>query len=168
MDATQTSNREARLRKKLGKDYVSPSPYSLKVAFREGDAITKASAVIFGLGNLTHRQIVKGVIFLLLEIAFFAFLFTNGLGFLAKLPGLGDQEQGKVLVNGYWEYSAGDNSVIILLYGVATILIILAFIGVWNLSVRSAYKAQVLTAKSGRAPSIREDIADLLLSLIHI
>ena len=168
MDATQTSKREARLRKKLGKDYVSPSPYSLKSAFREGDAITKASAVIFGLGNLTHRQIVKGAIFLLLEIAFFAFLFTNGLGFLAKLPGLGDQQRGKVLVDGYWEYTAGDNSVIILLYGVATILIILAFIGLWNLSVRSAYKAQVLTAKHGRAPSIREDIADLLDTRSHI
>ena len=111
---------------------------------------------------------MKGAIFLLLEIAFFVFLFTNGLGYLAKLPGLGDQEQGKVLVNGYWEYTTGDNSVIILLYGVATILIILAFIGLWNLSVRSAYKAQVLTAKHGRAPSVREDIADLLDTRSHI
>ena len=105
MDATLTSKREARLRKKLGKDYVSPSPYSLKAAFQEGDGLTKASAVVFGLGNLAHRQIVKGLLFLILEIGFFVFLFTNGLGFLTKLPGLGDQKQGKVLVDGYWQYT---------------------------------------------------------------
>ncbi|EEJ53544.1 carbohydrate ABC transporter permease [Mobiluncus mulieris] len=168
MDATLTSKREARLRKKLGKDYVSPSPYSLKAAFQEGDGLTKASAVVFGLGNLAHRQIVKGLLFLILEIGFFVFLFTNGLGFLTKLPGLGDQKQGKVLVDGYWQYTAGDNSVVILLYGVATILIILAFVGLWNLSVRSAYKAQMLAKTHNRVPSLREDIAQMLDGRAHI
>lgn len=82
MDATLTSKREARLRKKLGKDYVSPSPYSLKAAFQEGDGLTKASAVVFGLGNLAHRQIVKGLLFLILEIGFFCIFIHQRAGIL--------------------------------------------------------------------------------------
>lgn len=168
MDGTKTLTREEKRRKKLGKDYVPPSPYNLKAAFQHGDGLTKASAVVFGLGNLVRRQVVKGAAFLALEIGFFVFLFSAGLGFLAKLPGLGDQEQGKVLVDGYWEYTQGDNSVVILLYGVATIIIILGFIGLWVLSVRSAYKAQVLTNRHGRAPTLREDFADLLDKRAHV
>lgn len=161
------SKREEKLRQKLGKDYVAPSPYSLRCALTQGTAVTKLSAVIFGLGNVVHKQYVKGLLLFALEVAFIAFFATAGIDYLTKLPGLGDQEQGKVLVDGYWQYTAGDNSVVILLYGVATIVLIIAFALLWSVAVRSAYKAQVMTAKHGKAPSIREDIAVLQDSKAH-
>ena len=105
MTAATLSPREMKRRRKMGADYVPPSPYTVKAALTEGDIFTKLSAVIFGLGNIVRKQYVKGIAFLVAEIAFFVFLFTNGIGYLDKLPTLGTQKQGKVLVDGYWVYT---------------------------------------------------------------
>ena len=48
-------------------------------ALRNGDLFTRLSAVFMGAGMLGHRQIVKGVLVLLLEVAFFVFMATSGL-----------------------------------------------------------------------------------------
>lgn len=105
MTTAALSPREMKRRRKMGADYVAPSPYSVGNALTKGDVFTKLSAVVFGLGNIVRKQYVKGVALLVLEIAFFVFLFTNGITCLSKLPSLGDQKQGKVLVDGFWEYT---------------------------------------------------------------
>lgn len=155
------SKREEKLRRKLGADYVPPSPYTVRGALTKGNWATKLSAVVMGFGNLMHKQIVKGIVFLLLEVGFIYYMVTAGLYYLRELPGLGDAKQEKVLVDGYWEYQAGDNSVILLLYGVASVIIILLFALLWSVSLRSAYKAEVLTANGNKAPSLRDDVAAL-------
>ena len=167
MTTATLSAREMKRRRKMGADYVAPSPYTVKGALAEGDLFTKLSAVVFGLGNIVRRQYVKGVALLALEIAFIVFMATNGVGYLSKLPSLGDQEQGKVLVDGYWEYTAGDNSVVILLYGVCTVVACLAFIYLWTLSLRCAWKVECLSKERGKAPSVRDDFATLLDSKAH-
>lgn len=155
------SKREEKLRRKLGADYVPPSPYTVRAALTKGDWATKLSAVIMGFGNVMHKQYFKGIMFLLFEVAFIYYMATAGLHYLTELPGLGDAKQEKVLVDGYWEYQAGDNSVILLLYGVASIIIIVLFVLLWSVSLRSAYKAEVLDANGANAPSLRDDIAEL-------
>ncbi|MCH9276518.1 sugar ABC transporter permease [Bifidobacterium amazonense] len=167
MTTTTLSPREIRRSKAMGADYVAPSPYSVKAALTKGDTLTKLSAVVFGLGNLARKQIVKGLLLLAGEIAFIAFMVTSGAGYLSKLPSLGTQKQGKVLVDGYWEYTAGDNSVIILLYGVCTIVAIIAFVYLWTLSLRCAYKAECLAKANGKAPSLHDDINTLMDAKAH-
>nr|WP_240539299.1 sugar ABC transporter permease [Bifidobacterium sp. SO1] len=168
MTTATLSPREMRRRKRMGADYVAPSPYSVKAALTQGDVPTKLSAVVFGLGNLAHKQIVKGLLLLAGEIAFIAFMVSSGAGYLSKLPSLGTQKQGKVLVDGYWEYTAGDNSVIILLYGVCSIVAIIAFVYLWTLSLRCAYKAECLAkANGGKVPSLMDDIATLKDAKAH-
>ena len=155
------SKREEKLRRKLGRDYVPPTPYSVRKALTQGSVVTKLSALIFGLGNLVHKQYAKGILLLLLEIGFIWYFVSSGFKNLSQLPSLGSQEQGKVLVDGYWTYTAGDNSVVILLYGVAAIVLILAFILLWRVSVQSAYKAEVLAKETGAAPSFKDDLGEL-------
>lgn len=157
MTAAALSPREMKRRRKMGADYVAPSPYSVGNALTKGDVFTKLSAVVFGLGNIVRKQYVKGVALLALEIAFFVFLFTNGITCLSKLSSLGDQKQGKVLVDGFWEYTQGDNSVVILLYGVCTVVLCLLFVYLWTVSLKSAYKAECLTREQGKAPSLGDD-----------
>ena len=70
-----------------------------------------------------------------------------------QAPQLGDQKQGKVLVDGFWEYTQGDNSVVILLYGVCTVVLCLLFVYLWTVSLKSAYKAECLAREQGKAPS---------------
>ena len=128
MTATTLSPREMKRLRKQGADYVSPSPYTVRAAFRRGDLFTKLSAVVFGLGDIVRKQYVKGIAMLALEIAYFVFMAINGVDYLSKLPTLGTNAGGKKLVDGFWVYTEPDRSVVILLYGVATLVITAAFI----------------------------------------
>ena len=105
---------------------------------------------------------------LALEIAYFVFMAINGVDYLSKLPTLGTNAGGKKLVDGFWVYTEPDRSVVILLYGVATLVITAAFIGLWVMSVRSAYKSQVLLEENGKAPSFIDDVRELLDAKAHV
>lgn len=150
MTATTLSPREMKRRRKQGADYVPPSPYTVKAALTHGDVFTKLSAVVFGLGNIVRKQYVKGIAMLALEVAFFVFMATNGVGYLSKLPSLGENKGGKKLVDGFWQYVEPDRSVVILLYGVASLVICVAFVGLWVMSVRSATSPRCCLKRTAR------------------
>ena len=81
---------------------------------------------------------------------------------------LGENKGGKKLVDGFWEYVEPDRSVVILLYGVCSIVICVAFVGLWILSVRAAYKSQVQMQENGKAPSFMDDVHELLDAKAHL
>ncbi len=74
MSTVTLSQRELKRRRKLGAEYVAPSPYTLKAALEKGDIFTKLSALVFGLGNIVHKQYVKGLLFLAGEVGFILFM----------------------------------------------------------------------------------------------
>lgn len=47
--------------KKRAKEFETP--YPVTKAITKGDAVTKLSMLVMGLGNLAHKQIVKGIYF---------------------------------------------------------------------------------------------------------
>ena len=149
-------------RQKLGADYVAPSPYTLSAALKDGDVFTKLSIIFFGLGNFARHQIAKGVIFLAGEIGFIVFMIYAGAHNLAMLPSLGWRQASTEWVGAKLVHTAGDNSVLILLYGVCTLVLCAVFVLWWDLAIRSAYKAQCLAGKNGHAPSLLDDIHTLL------
>lgn len=157
MEATTGARpvRRSPIRRKA--DYIPPSRYTLRAALTQGDVLTRVSFLILGAGNIARKQIVKGILFLAVEIAYIAFMVFSGAHNLAMIPSLGWREQTAKKIEGYWHYIAGDNSVIILLYGVATIFITLLFVVFWAYAVRSAYKAQLLAAETGAAPTLKQD-----------
>ncbi|WP_239659212.1 carbohydrate ABC transporter permease [Alloscardovia omnicolens] len=126
-----------------------------------GDIFTKLSYIIFGVGNLARKQIVKGLLFLASEIAIISYFVTTGSTYLSKIGTLGTVKQGRVKVDGFWEYTAGDNSVVILLYGVMAIFVAILFVWLSALSARSSLKAEHDVAERGRATTIREDWHDI-------
>ena len=138
-------------------DYIPPSRYTLRAAASDGDALTRLSFLILGAGNLARRQIVKGVFFLAVEVAYIAYMVVQGVGSLVTLGTLGYRTQTKHKVDGYWYYDAGDNSVLLLTAGVATVFITVLFAVFWSYAVRSAYKAQVLQRETGAAPTLLDD-----------
>lgn len=138
-------------------DYIPPSRYTLRAAASDGDALTRLSFLILGAGNLARRQIVKGVFFLAVEVAYIAYMVAQGVGSLVTLGTLGYRTQTKHKVDGYWYYDAGDNSVLLLTAGVATVFITVLFAVFWSYAVRSAYKAQVLQRETGAAPTLLDD-----------
>lgn len=120
--------------------------------------------VLMGFGNIMHGQIIKGLIYLAVEVAYIVFMVVNGAGFLAMLPSLGSVPQKEVWdeANQIYTYTEGDQSVLILLYGVATVLLTLLMVCAWRGALRSAYKAECLAKEGRHVNNFREDLKSLL------
>ena len=142
---------------------------SLLSALKNGGVIVWLSCLIMGLGNFAAGQIVKGVLFLAIEAAFIYYMYTNGLYWLYMLPSLGDTATSEVWSDelGVYVYVQGDNSQQILLFAVATIAIIIAFVIAWQSSVRSGYMGLMVKKNGEKAPSIKTDLKSLLDENIH-
>lgn len=146
-----------------------PTPYTVSNAVRKGGAATRLTMLILGFGNIAHKQVVKGLLFLASEILFLWFMATSGVYNLKMMVTLGELEQQEVWneAKGYYEYIAGDNSLLILLYGVATIFIVLWFIVMWRASMKSAYQAECFAKEGRHINTIRDDIRDLFDKNLH-
>lgn len=137
---------------------IAPSRYTLRAAASSGDAFTRLSFLVLGAGNLARRQIAKGLLFLAVEIAYLAYMAVSGVPSLTTLATLGSRTQTRQKIDGYWHYDPGDNSVLLMVYGVATVFITVLFAIFWSYAVRSAYKAQLLAAETGGAPGFGDDL----------
>ena len=133
-------------------------------ALRDGGPETKASALVMGFGNIVHKQAAKGVLFLAVEVAYIAFMIVSGFHNLAMLPSLGTVEQEEV-----WNeelqvylYTKGDQSILLLLYGVATILLTLVMFWIWRGTMKSAYKAELCDKNGWHVNTFAEDLHGLL------
>ena len=62
-----------------------PTPYTCKNAVKKGGVETKLSMILMGFGNIVHGQIIKGLLYLAIEIAYIVFMAVNGIGFIGGL-----------------------------------------------------------------------------------
>ncbi len=130
--------------------------------FADGDWKTKLSFLIMGFGQFFRRQVGRGIIFLIMEAAFIAFMSLFGVGYLAGLRNLGEQATVKTLnAYGLEVVAYKDNSLKILLYGVLTIFIIIGFIWTWYINIKQNYTAQKLIEKGVRPKAFKDDIKSL-------
>ena len=148
------------------------NPTSLFSALTKGGPVVWISCLIFGFGNIVAGQVIKGLLCLGLETVFIWFMFgleTGGMYWLKKLISLGDVERIEVWddINQCYTYEMGDESVKILLFAVATIIATLAFIFLWQLSVRGGYASLKLRREGKKPLSFWGDIKELFDSNIH-
>lgn len=158
------SKKKFSLLKLLGGDEQDfDTQFTVANACKYGDTKTKLSFFIMGFGEMANHQFIKGALYLLVEIAYIFFMITTGFSQIAALPGLGSVEQGEVYNEalGIYEYTAGDNSVLILLFGIAAIFITLGFVIVWRANVKGCYKAQWLAEHGHPLPTFKQDLANL-------
>ena len=132
--------------------------------FKEGDIATKLSFVVMGAANLANKQYLKGLIFLFSQIAFFYWLIRNGLRALAMLATLGTQEQGLVFDErlGIEVLQEGDNSMLLLLFGIAAIVICVLLVGLYIINLKSARNIHELKQAGKKIPSTKDDLGSLL------
>ncbi len=132
-------------------------------AFLRGDIWVKGSALIWGLGCFVRKQTAKGLL-LCLEEAVFLLGIVLAWPNVLKLPTLGTVQAERI-----WDpvtrrnvWNDYDNSFLILLFGVAGILLIAAFIIQCVRMVKHARRAE-LAAKSGVSlPTLPQDAARYL------
>lgn len=138
--------------------------------FVKGGALTKLSYVMMGAGNLFRGQIIKGLLFLIAEVAYIWYMISSGAACIAGLKTLGTVQRG-------WYFDEelgidvmrenGDNSMLILLYGILALFITAVFIVLYVNSISSAAEAERLKKAGSKLPKFKDDIAELLDGKFH-
>lgn len=157
--------------KTLAPGLNAAQPDGLLTALKNGGPLVWASCLVMGLANMAAGQFIIGLLFLAIEIGVIAFLAipNGGLYWISMLPSLGWREQEKVFNEEtfVYEYIPGDQSQLILLYGVASLCIIALFLVMWRSSVRSGCK-QLTAKKEGRhVPNFVESVMSLFDENVH-
>lgn len=131
--------------------------------FKNGSWKTRVSYFVMGFGNLTHGQWLRGLMFLLFEVAFIGVMVFWGGSWLGKFGSLGTVatiEEYNPLLD-IWTTKHVDNSFKILLYGLITIFFIVAFIYTWRLNVKQCRLLDEITAMGHKIKSSKEDLKEL-------
>jgi len=145
--------------------------------FSKGNWAVKLSFLIFGFGNLFYGQIGRGLLFLLFEAVFIAYMLvpSGGIYWLSKGNWF---KTGATIgtVQGGFQYNeiydtdvwvAGDDSVKVMLYGLLTIIFIIAFIYTWRLQVKQCRICMDITAQGKKVKSGKDDLKSLLDDQFH-
>ena len=145
--------------------------------FIKGNWAVKLSYFIFGFGNLYYGQIMRGLFFLLFEVVFIAYMLvpSGGIHWLQK--GQWFQKDATIgTVQGGTTYDpifdtdvwhAGDDSVKVLLYGLLTIIFIVAFIYTWRLQIKQCRICMDITAQGKKVKSGKDDLRSLVDDEFH-
>ena len=144
--------------------------YSIKNAFKYGSPITILSGIILGFGNFCHKQFGKGLAFLAVEVAYIYYMMIFGIQSIGNFITLGTKVQEEVWndAKGIYEYIQGDNSMLALLYGVATIMVTLGFIVMLIASIKSAYYVECLESIGKKPRNFLQDLRSLKDDKIHL
>lgn len=138
-------------------------------AFKKGDLVTKLSFFIMGLSQLIRGQLVKGFIFFTGQVLFFVYMFSMGFSQIASLTHLGKTEQGWVFdeEKGIDILIPGDNSMLILLYGVFAVFITLAFLYLYKSAAVQGYELECEIRRNKKPLTFYEEITEYTDSKIH-
>ena len=144
--------------------------YSIGTALKYGNVFTILSGPIMGLGNIYHKQFIKGLLFFMVEVMYIIYMMKWGVTSIVNFITLGVKEQAKdyIEATGIYETIPGDNSMLSLLYGVITMIVTVGFIIMLIASIKSAYYAQYRKALGKHTIKFKEDFMSLFDRNIHI
>ena len=137
----------------LGKDIAE-----IGTTFVQGDIKTKLSYIIFGIGPLLRGQLIKGLVYLAAELLFILYMAGFGWKYLSKISTLGTVATQKVGRKTIY----GDNSFMILLFGILTIIIIAAIILVWRMNIRENLTEEQLLKAGKTLPTNKKFLSSFL------
>ncbi len=144
---------------------------SVGLAFKDGSVKTRLSFAFMGFGQIARGQIAKGVLYALAQALFSLYMIFVGGRYVAELfsGDLGRQVSGERWNEELqiFEKVKGDNSFLILLYGVATILIIILFLLTYFMNVKGSYENDLKLRNGESVRTFREDVYVLLNERFH-
>ena len=139
--------------------------------FKNGDYKTRISFIIMGFGSFARGQIMRGVLFLLFEIAFIVYMIFGGIHWLSLLPSLGkvppEINVYSEELDTYINIPAPDPSFKILLYGVLTIVFMIALIYTWRLNIKQNQISEKIIRSGKKIKSDKDDLKSALDDQFH-
>lgn len=139
-------------------------------AVADGDIFVKLTLVWFGAGYLGRKQYIKSLIMTLFEAAIIAYSILVGAPYIAKFGTLGTVQQESIFnpVTMQNEFNDYDNSFMILLFSVITLVIWVFTIYIWMYNVKNVYRLQQ-EAKLGRhVNNFLEDLNDYINQKFYV
>ena len=130
---------------------------TIGVTFKEGDIKTKLSYIIMGLGPILRGQILIGAALLACEALFFWFMFGFGWKYLSKITTLGTVATQKIKRKTVY----GDNSFLILLFGVLAIFAVIALIVMWYINIKENRKEELILKEGKKLPTNKDAFLSL-------
>ena len=131
-------------------------------ALKDGSVYTRLSFPIMGFGQIARGQIVKGILYMLTELFFVLYMLFFGGSYIAHLF---SGNLGTTLSGERWnedlqifEKIKGDNSFLILLYGVVSVVVTLAFVWVWLMNVKGSYENDLRRLKGENIATFKDDV----------
>lgn len=144
--------------------------------FKRGDWVIKLSFLVMGLGNLLNGQILRGILFLLFELVFFTYMFvpTGGIYWIKKCQfftrdTIGTQPPVEVYdpIKDVYVTTYFDDSTKVLLYGLISIVFILAFIYTWHLQIKQCSAILKIKEGGGKLKGTKDDLKSMLDEQFH-
>ncbi len=130
-------------------------------ALKDGSWCTRLSLPLMGFGQIARGQIVKGTAYFFIEVAFVLYMLLFGGAYVGHLF---SGDLGSKLAGEHWneelqifEKVKGDNSFLILLYGVASLVIFLLFLAFWAACIRGSYENDLRLRRGERVRTLQED-----------
>ncbi len=134
---------------------------TIYVALKDGSVFTRISFLVMGFGQMARGQVVKGLLYMLTQLIFTLYIiFLGGQYVLHLFSGnLGSRLSGEQWNESLqiFEKIKGDNSFLILLYGVVTIVLTLLFFGFWLMNVKGNLENDQSLQEGKKLRDIRED-----------
>ncbi len=129
---------------------------SVKTLLSNANGKVMASCFVMGLGQLLYAQWIKGLIYLVVQVAFVLFFVFVGAKGIVGLFTLGTVE------GNAWYGVEGDNSVIMLLLGILSVIALVLYIAVYIANIKDAYKIQCIVESFKQPPTFRRELGTLL------
>ena len=109
--------------------------------FKYNDWSGRLSFVLFGASSFKHKQIVNGILYILFEIVYITMFIMNGIASIGMLKTLGSKIPGPDpdCMDEFCDFVQGDNSIMILIFGLIWVLSIIAFFYIWNRNINAGY-----------------------------
>ncbi|NLC96902.1 MAG: sugar ABC transporter permease [Erysipelotrichaceae bacterium] len=122
-----------------------------------------------GFGSIARKQYIKGFLFLLIQIFYIVYMMKNGLYYLSMLPTLGVNTQGEVWDEAaqIFRISKGDNSMLLLLFGVSVILLSVVVFVLYIIQTKIAVENQKRIEENKTISKFKDDIRDLFDKNFH-
>jgi len=137
--------------------------YDLVDTYIKGDWKTKVSYTVMGFGSFARGQWLRGILFLVFQTVFNLYIYFFGFAYLSKLSTLGTIESYKM--GRTTKY--GDNSFLILLYGVLTIFFIVAFIYTWRVNIKQNKLSEQIIKSGKKLKTAKDDVNSMLDGQFH-
>lgn len=132
----------------------------------------KLSYVFMGVGQLFYKQYTKGLIFVLLNLSFIFYFVTRGINDFTGLFTLGTKK------SDLWLGIEGDNSIIFLLMGLFSVIVLISWISLYLVNlrdinnienrIRSGYKLDNFTKEFKKLFNKKFYVFTLLLPILGV